>query len=203
MKNGDLIRIGKRLLLAVVALCFLSQTVLACTSFQLIAADGSRIYARTMEFPLELHSELVVLPRKTAFVGTGANNTKGITWAAKYGVVGLNGYGENLILDGMNEKGMAGGILYFTGYAGYANPANADPSKSMAPWEFLTWALANFDNVADLKSSLEDITIIAVEQGDLKVVPPLHYVLHDAKGGVLVVEPINGKLIATDNPYGV
>lgn len=180
----------------------ISQT-LACTSFQLVASDGGRVYGRTMEFGFQLQSDLIVIPRNSEFFGTGAKNTKGATWKSKYGVVGLNGFDQSIILDGMNEKGMTGGVLYFPGYASYTTPENADAKKSIAPWEFLTWALTNFDNVADVKKSIHEIQVVSVEQADLKAVPPLHYVLHDAKGGILVIEPINGKLVATDNPFGV
>jgi choloylglycine hydrolase len=196
----------KRFTSLLAAISILSASIgqaVACTSFQLIAADGTRVYGRTMEFEFPMHSDLLVMPRKTQFVGTGPNNTKGATWTGKFGVVGLNGFGQPIIIDGMNEKGMVGGVLYFPGYASYVKPENADPKKTLAPWEFLTWALSNFDNVADVKASLNEISVVAVEQGDLKVVPPLHYVLHDAKGGVLVIEPINGRLVATDDPYGV
>lgn len=175
----------------------------ACTSFQLVAEDGSRVYGRTMEFEFPMYSNLVVMPRKTQFVGTGPKNTKGATWVGKYGVVGLNGFNQPIVVDGMNEKGMTGGMLYFPGYASYTSPANADPKKTLAPWEFLVWALSNFENVSEVKAALNTISVVAVEQGDLKVVPPLHYVLHDAKGSVLVIEPLNGKLVATDNPFGV
>lgn len=174
-----------------------------CTSFQLIAADRSRVYARTMEFAYALSSDLIVIPKGQAFRGGGAGNSNGARWMAKYGAVGMNGFGQPVIIDGMNEKGMAGGILYFPDHAVYANPASANPSMTLAPWEFLTWALTNFANVAEVKIALNDITVISLEQDDLKVVPPFHYVLHDAVGGVLVIEPINGQLIAYDNPYGV
>lgn len=63
--------------------------------------------------------------------------------------------------------------------------------------------MSNFENVVDLKAALPNISIITVQEPHLKVVPPFHYVLHDVKGGILVVEPLNGKLVATDNPYGV
>ena len=192
-----------KIAITLLGLIFVGPSAFACTSFQLIAADGTRVYARTMEFAFPLNSELVVLPRKMEFVATGPNNQKGASWIGKYGVVGLNGYDAPIIIDGMNEKGMAGGILYFPGHAGYANPSSADPKKAIAPWEFMTWALMNFENVAQVKAALNDITVITLEESNLKVIPPYHYVLHDAAGGVLVVEPINGKLVANDNPYGV
>ncbi len=108
-----------------------------------------------------------------------------------------------LVIDGLNEKGLAGGILYFPDHAVYANPKDVDAKKSMAPWEFMSWALMNFANVAQIKTALADVSVINIVQPDLKVMPPFHYVFHDVSGAVLVVEPIKGKLVAHDNPYGV
>ena len=189
--------------LPILSLLFLCQSIWACTSFQLIAADGSKVYARTMEFQFPLYSDVVIMPRNYQFVATGPNNQPGASWNGKYGVVGMNGFGKPLVIDGLNEKGLAGGILYFPDHAVYANPKDVDPKKSMAPWEFMSWALMNFANVAQIKAALGDVSIINIVQPDLKVVPPFHYVFHDAGGAVLVVEPIKGKLVAHDNPYGV
>jgi choloylglycine hydrolase len=193
----------KNALIGLITCCIGLSPVFACTSFQLIAKDGSKVYARTMEFQFPLGSELVVLPRQSKFLATGPNNKNGASWTSKYAVVGLNGFGKPLIIDGMNEKGMAGGILYFPDHAIYSNPNAVDPEKAMAPWEFMSWALMNFATVAEVKKALPQIAVITIKQPDLDVVPPFHYVLHDATGAVLVIEPINGKLVATDNPFGV
>lgn len=113
----------------------------ACTSFLLKAADGSPVYGRTMEFGFKLQSDAIVIPRQFAFTATGPGGKPGLTWKTRYGVVGLNAFGAPIVTDGLNEKGLAGGILYFPEYAGYADPAKADPAHALAPWEFLTWAL--------------------------------------------------------------
>lgn len=194
--------------LKLLTICLLSFSLtfnqaIACTSFQLIAKDGSKVYARTMEFQFPLGSDLVVLPRQSKFVASGPNNKPGMNWTSKYAVVGMNGYGKPLIIDGLNEKGMAGGILYFPDHAAYSDPSKANPAASMAPWEFMSWALMNFATVAEVKKALNQVSVITLKQPDLNVVPPFHYVLHDATGAVLVIEPINGKLVATDNPFGV
>ena len=34
-------------------------------------------------------------------------------------------------------------------------------------------------------------------------IPPFHYIVYDKEGHCLVIEPIGGHLIATDNPFGV
>lgn len=189
--------------LCLLVFLYLFQTVNACTSFRLVATDGSSVYARTMEFQFPLNSDFVVLPRNYQFVATGPNNQPGATWRGKYGVVGMNGFGKPLIIDGLNEKGLAGGILYFPDHAVYTNPQEVNPKQAMAPWEFMSWALMNFDSTAQVRAALREVSIISLVQPDLKVVPPFHYVFHDLTGSVLVVQPINGKLVAHDNPYGV
>jgi choloylglycine hydrolase len=175
----------------------------ACTSFLLETSDGSFVYGRTMEFGFQLASDMMVIPRQFALTGTGPGGKPGIAWKAKYGAIGMNAFGLPVLTDGMNEKGMAGGILYFPDYAGYADPAKADPKSAMAPWDFLTWALTNFATVAEVKAALPGISIVNVAQPQMGITPPFHYTLHDASGASLVVEPVGGELKVYDNPLGV
>jgi len=175
----------------------------ACTSFLLKAADGSPVYGRTMEFGFKLQSDAIVIPRQFAFTATGPGGKPGLTWKTRYGVVGLNAFGAPIVTDGLNEKGLAGGILYFPEYAGYADPAKADPAHALAPWEFLTWALTNFATVAEVRAAMDGISIIDVAEPSLGITPPVHYTLHDASGASLVIEPVGGALKVYDNPLGV
>lgn len=179
------------------------QPVFACTSLLLKSADGAPVYGRTMEFAFPLSSDAIVIPRQHAFTGTGPDGKPGLSWKAIYAATGLNAYGWPILVDGINERGLAGGILYFPNYAEYTDPAKADASKSMAPWEFLTWALTNFATVAEVKAAINDVNVISVIQPGQDFVPPVHYTLHDATGASLVIEPTGGKLVAYDNPFGV
>jgi len=179
------------------------SSALACTSFLLRTLDGGAVYGRTMEFGFHLTSQAVVIPRKFGFTGTGPGGKPGKVWAAKYGAVGMNAFGLPVLTDGMNEKGLAGGILYFPDYAGYADPAKADPASSMAPWEFLTWALTSFATVAAVKAAVAGVSIIDIKEPTLGITPPFHYTLHDASGASLVIEPVGGVLKVYDNPFGV
>jgi choloylglycine hydrolase len=161
------------------------------------------VYGRTMEFGFELQSDAIVIPRHFAIAGTGPDGKAGHQWNTKYGAVGLNAFGQTVLTDGMNEKGMAGGILYFPGYAGYAKPSDTEPSKALAPWEFLTWALTSFATVAEVKAAVTEVAIIDIAQPNLGVAPPFHFTLHDAGGASIVIEPIGGVLKVYDNPFGV
>jgi choloylglycine hydrolase len=170
----------------------------ACTSFVLNTTDNSHIYARTMEFAVDMKSHLVGLPRNLALTGQ-----KGLAWQAKYAAIGMNAYGMPALVDGMNEEGLTGGMLYFPDVAGYAEPQTVPPGKGLAPWEFLTWALTNFATVAEVKEALAYIRVMDVSQPDMGIVPPLHYTLHDTTGASIVIGPVNGVLKVYDNPLGV
>ncbi|MBY6241033.1 choloylglycine hydrolase family protein [Methylosinus sp. Sm6] len=183
--------------------CLALSPASACTSFLLKAADGSRVYGRTLEFGFPLESQAVVMPRHFASHATGANGKSSWSWTSRYAIAGMNAFGLPILVDGVNEKGLAGGILYFPGFAAYADSARADPGHSLAPWELLTWALGNFASVAEVRAALASIVVIDVVQPTLGIVPPFHYTLHDASGASIVVEPIGGTLKIADNPLGV
>ncbi len=188
---------------ATIASLGLASSAEACTSFLLRTSDGGAVYGRTMEFGFLIDSQAIVIPRRFALQGSGPGGKPGLAWTAKYGAVGLNAYGLNVFTDGLNEKGLAGGILLFPGYANYTDPAAADPAKALAPWEFLTWALTNFATVAEVKAALSGVSVIDLPQSNLGATPPVHYTLHDASGASIVIEPIGGQLKIYDNPFGV
>lgn len=176
----------------------------ACTSLLLGTSDGGFVYGRTMEFGFPLEAEAIVVPRRYAFRGAGSEGKPtGKAWVSKYAATGMNAFGLPVIIDGLNEKGLAGGVLYFPGYAEYTAPARAEAAKSVAPWEFLTWVLTSFATVDEVKAALQGVEILDLSLSQLGTVPPFHYVVHDAAGKSIVIEPTGGTLKVYDNPFGV
>ena len=177
----------------------------ACTSILLVAADGTPVYGRTMEYAIATQPDVVVVPRNYKFVATRPSGMQGIHWTARYAIVGVMSFGKPFVADGMNEKGLAGGGLYLPGYVGYSAPKDADPEKSVAPWEFLTWALTNFATVQEVKDAVANnkMSIIDIPAPIVNFTLPLHFTLHDATGASIVIEPVDGKLKVYDNPLGV
>ncbi len=176
---------------------------LACTSFTIRTLTHGVIYARTMEFGFPLESQNIFIPRMYAMAATGTDKHPGTKWTTKYATVGMNAFGLDCLSDGMNEKGLAGGLLYFPDYAQYTPEDQAGQRQVLAPWDVLTWALTNFATVAEVKEALSQVVVLGVMEPHLKIVPGVHYTLHDATGASIVIEPVDGKLKVYDNPYSV
>ncbi len=190
---------------AVCAAALVAPSAEACTSFLLRSADNGFVYGRTMEFGLPLQSQFTVVPRKLEVKGTGPDGTAGtgLAWTTKYGATGMNGLGLPILIDGMNEAGLAGGMLYLPGLAEYQSVPPAEAKNSIASFELLLYVLTNFATVAETKAALPKIKVSRAPQAVFKAPVPLHMTLHDATGASIVVEYIGGELHIHDNPTGV
>ena len=193
---------------SVVAACALMfgstvQTVQACTGIRLVAADGTVVHARTLEFGLDLKSEILMVPRGYARTGTTPDGKEGLKWTSKYASVGMNGAGLPVLFDGMNEKGLAAGTFYFPPSAGYMPYTAADSGKTIAQWEVGSYILENFANVDEVKANIGNIVVPSVMFSQWGFAPEAHYIVHDASGKSIVIEYIDGKLNVRDNPLGV
>lgn len=177
----------------------------ACTSFLLRAADEGVVYGRTMEFGLPLQSQMIVIPRNLALQGTGPDGTAGagLAWTTKYGATGMNGLGVPVLIDGMNEAGLAGGLLYLPALAQFQKVTPAEAKTSIASFELLTWVLTNFASVAEVKAALPKIKVSEAPQVVFKTAVPVHMTVHDASGASLVVEYVGGELHMYDNPTSI
>ncbi len=108
------------------------QPVEACTGIRLSAGDGTVVQARTLEFAIDIHSDVLMVPRGYARIGTTPDAKEGLKWKSKYASVGLNGVGLPILFDGLNEKGLAVGMFYFPGSAKYLPYAAKEAHKTIA-----------------------------------------------------------------------
>src|SRR6266571_3306875 len=179
------------------------QSAQACTGITLIAEDGTVVHARTMEFAIDIHSDVMMIPRGYARTGSTPDGKEGLKWRAKYASVGLNGVGLPVLFDGVNEKGLAAGTFYFPTSAGYMPYTATDAGKTIAQWEVGSWLLENFASVEEVKSNIGNIVVPAVVFGGWGFAPEAHYIVQDASGKTIVIEYVGGKLNVHDNPLGV
>lgn len=181
----------------------LGHTAQACTGIRLSAADGSVIHARTLEFAIDIQSDVIVVPRGFSRTGNTPDDKDGLKWTAKYASVGANALGLPIIIDGLNEAGLAAGLFYFPTSAEYMPYTSADAGRSIAPWQLGSWLLDNFATVEEVKANIGKIVVPATVLKQWGFSPPVHAVVHDASGKSIVIEYVGGKLHVHDNPLGV
>ena len=86
----------------------------SCTVFRLKADDGTIIVGRSMEFAVDMKYDVIVVPRNKSYVSPAPDGKEGLAWEAQYGYIGMAAFGMDYgISDGMNEAGLAVGMLWF------------------------------------------------------------------------------------------
>lgn len=176
----------------------------ACTGLFLKTADQNYVYARTLEFGADLKSQILFTPKNYQFTGaTSQANLPGLSWQAKYAVLGANAFGTTNYLDGVNEQGLAGGLFYFPGFAKYQDISKQNYNKSLPIWQLLTWILTSFKNVSEVKAEIAKIYVTDLVFPEFKSTVPAHLIVHDLTGQSVVIEYVNGKLNLHDNILGV
>ena len=193
------------LLSVVLAIAISTPAALACTAFQIKSNDGAQIYVRSMEFGAALNSKALIVPRGKEFTGTAPGPEPGKMWKTKYGYVGLNiEQDPTTVADGMNEKGLAVGVLYLPGFAEYLPADSAQRNKSVGSWEVANYLLANCATVEEAAAALQnDIYVAQQEFPAFKMLMPFHWWIGDASGKVIIAEYVDGKLAIHDAPLGV
>ena len=175
-----------------------------CTTFPVKAKDGGVIVGRTMEFDLDLGSEIIVVPRGRENVGTGPQSLPGLRWRSRYGFVGCNAFGSELVADGLNEAGLAMSELWLPGHSSFPDVGEDDAGRALGPAEFANWSLGNFATVTELEAALPGVKVWGAETAELGGIPaPVHFAFHDPGGDCLVVEFVEGRVDVYDNPLGV
>ncbi len=185
-----------------ISMAFATASSEACTSFVIKSNDGGYVYGRTLEFGIDLQSVPIAIPRNFSYAGTGVDNKPGKVWKTKYAAIGMNGIHLPVLVDGMNEKGLSGGMLYAPNTAEYQDVSADDSANSIASYEMLTYALTNFATVDEAREAFQHIMINKTGHAPFKGAVPVHMTLHDATGKNLVIEYHHGKLAAYDNPTG-
>lgn len=174
----------------------------ACTGISLMAKDGAYVQARTIEWGESfLPSEYVIIPRgqeQTSYTPAGKN---GMTFRARYGVIGLAIIQKEFIAEGLNEAGLSAGLFYFPRYGGYVPYDPAQREKTVNDLQLVTWMLTQFATVDEVKSALNSIRIIGIDEPG--ATSTVHWRIGDASGKQVVLEIMDGVPYVYENPLGV
>lgn len=177
----------------------------ACTSMIFKAEDGTRIYARTMEWGAsDLKSEMMLVPRAMAFSSALGEGKTGAVWKNQYGFVGVNAAGLAYATDGMNEAGLTVGALFFPGFAKYQEVKADELATTVSNVDLVNYILSNFKTVDEVREAMPKIRVVrnAEIEKQFGTPLPLHHVVSDATGASIVIEYMDGQLSMTNNKVG-
>lgn len=136
----------------------------ACTGISLVAADGTQVVGRTVEWALgdAGHDRLLIVPRGESFRGLTPDGENGHAWRGRHGFVTLTAYGTDYGPDAVNEHGLYVGMYYFPGYAKGAPYEPDAAASSLSVGDFQRWLLSMWTSVAEVKQHLLDLRVVDV-----------------------------------------
>jgi len=191
-------------LVGVLAVAAWVSDVYSCMSFRIAAKDGNIMIGRTMEFGVESHWRIAVVPRDIQFTSPAPGGKSGLTWKNKYGYLAVVGWGiDTMVSDGMNEAGLSFGGLWYESDVKYQEIGPGEEKRALAQTLSGEWILGNFATVDELKQARDQIKIFGYVVPALGMAPPAHAIIYDASGKSVVIEFGDGKVELYDNPLGI
>ncbi|AWH49407.1 choloylglycine hydrolase [Stenotrophomonas sp. SAU14A_NAIMI4_5] len=172
----------------------------ACTRAVYLGDNGDVITARSMDWKVDVATNLYVLPR--GIERTGQAGPKSAKWTARYGSVVATGYDVSTT-DGMNEKGLVANLLWLV-ESEYPQQRGNKPGLAISLWA--QYVLDNFDSVAEAVAALErePFAIVTDKVPGEDRQATLHLSLSDATGDSAIIEYIGGRqVIHHDRRYQV
>jgi penicillin V acylase-like amidase (Ntn superfamily) len=176
---------------ALIATGMLASAADACTRFVYLGANDQVITARSMDWKLDVGTNLWVFPRGMKRSGEAGPNS--VEWISKYGSVIASGY-DISTTDGMNEAGLVANVLWLV-ESSYPDYDGKTPGLSLAAWA--QYALDNFASVQEAVDTLakEPFTIVTDKVPGEERLATLHLSLSDASGDSAIIEYIDGKQV--------
>ncbi|WP_026607015.1 linear amide C-N hydrolase [Methylocapsa acidiphila] len=188
-------RLGKALFLLVSALALPSLLDHAARACSRVAwkTDSQGVFAgRSMDWDELIDPKLAIYPRGLAMEG-GVDRP--VKWSSRFGsliVLGVN-YGD-AALDGMNEKGLTGHVLYLQATQYETRDQRPGVSYTM----MLRYLLDNSATVAEALKALEAVQVVPIPlHGKLL---GTHIALEDPSGDSAIIEFVKGKLVVHHGP---
>ena len=189
------------LLIMVFLTYFLSESESkACTGISLVANDGSRVLARTVEWAATpMQCAYVIAPRghrHQSYTPTGQN---GLEYKGVYGYVGIYTEYEPFVVEGINETGLSVGLFFFPQYGEYAPYDSSENDKTLCDMQFVSWALSQFSTIDQLKEALSKINLVTLNNK----IGAVHWRIAQPDGRMVVLEVEDGVSRFYENTLGV
>ncbi len=173
-----------------------------CTALTLENKKQQWVFGRNMDFTILLDPSLYVVPRNYHW----KSRCESRKFESAYAFIGAGQEidGQIIVADGVNEKGLAGGMLYFPGYASYEDCPSADEGiVNLAAIEFLNYCLGSCADTQAVRDLIFQVCLVGISDSVTGIAAPLHWIFADASGKSIVVEKTADVFTVYDNPIGV
>ena len=158
-----------------------------CSSFTWTTKDGNRLLGRTYDQFGDLAANRVISVPEGSPCAPGLHPGEADP-PGRWGYTGMAvlGFGEPILVDGVNSGGLMGALLHYPGFAAYPETAAAGTSP-VHPGRLLAWLLSRCRDVEEALEALSQITLVDEEIQGKPL--PAHYILSDRGGETVILEP--------------
>ena len=183
---------------------------IACTVLITHDANGATYQGRTNEYAGMQPDRLTYYPSGSKIESMKPNGQSGLTFNTKYAILAATLHGmvpgtkQDFVHEGVNDQGMTFTVNALMGNKSAQLDANAQ--NVLAVTDMGTWALGNFQNVAQVKQALQNKEVsvwLPKIPSMANLEAPVHYALFDKTGAGIVIEFWNGEVQVYDNQVGV
>ncbi|MBO7304784.1 MAG: choloylglycine hydrolase family protein [Clostridia bacterium] len=166
-----------------------------CTA---ISDNGGRhLFGRSLDLECSYGESVITLPR--AFRFYFAHTEIKYPHYAMIGAGVIHG-GVPLYYDGMNEYGLCAAALNFPARAVYQE--RREGKLNLASFELIPYVLMSCESLSEAREALSELNVTADAVSASLPPTPLHYMISDGTGAVVVEAMADGVHIH-ENPYGV
>ena len=157
-----------------------------CSSFTWRTEDGRHLLGRTYDQFGDLTANRVISVPQGMPCVPGLHGEGAASGEYSYTGMAVLGFGEPILVDGVNSAGLMGALLHFPEYAVYEE--SAGPSRTAVhPGRLLAWL---FSRCASVEETVEALKGTALVDEPIQGKPlPAHYILSDKTGEAVIIKP--------------
>ncbi len=153
----------------------------ACTTF-LLEHEGCRVFGNNYDWNVD---DGLIIVNKRGVVKEAVADSNPARWTSRFGSVTVNQYGREMPHGGINEAGLAIGLMWLA-TTRYSRP---DHRAALGELEWIQYQLDNCASVGEVIRSRKSIRICP------RGPAPIHYFVCDSSGACAVIELLEGRAV--------
>lgn len=157
------------------------RPAVSCTTF-LLDRNGYRVFGNNYDWSVD---DGMIIVNKRGVVKEAVADSNPARWTSRYGSVTVNQYGREMPHGGINEAGLAVGLMWLA-------PTHYPQADSRAALGELEWIQYQLDNCATVGEVIATDTRIRISP---RAPAPIHYIVCDSSGACAVIEFLEGRSV--------